>query len=618
MIGQLVFQAQLALITEATSAFSRFDVRTIEFAWMASIVVMLVIGGSDFTAAARSAWARVRWPQRAGMWETVVVGSIVTIFATLVVVGWRNPPSNMDSMVYHLPRAMQWIQNGSVAHFATHYLAQIELGPLHEFNLAHVHLLSGGTDRFDGYVQLVALAIAVIGASELARLLGAERSGQLLAALVCATIPSAILEATSTQNNLFAASLGIGILLLLLTWRSTTGTLPRAALLGCGLGLAGLAKGTLPILIAPACVVLGLRVIGRDWPVGRELSGRFVESLIVVAACTAILVAPFFGRNYALFGNITGPVSRSTVSRDLTLKAAAGNVLRSTAANFMVGNGRDGLSAAVSRTVLQSLERVWAPLGIRPEDDRYFLGWDFDAFKIQDYTVRARQEAFGANPLHVVLICWAMSYLIVASLRRRDLRVAALLAISVACGFLLFSGAMRWNVFAVRYHVPLFVVSSALIAVSFERHRIVGRVVGFVLVVACLPQLLDNHARSLLHPRYPFPTPLAAYFRAGDETAKAYEDATDALARSRCHNLGIANWVLAEYPLWAGLRENRWNGRIAHVNVKNESSRLADVNFRPCAQVSEVTPGSPSQEAGQWTFRLGKIGLAIDPSALQP
>jgi hypothetical protein len=177
---------------------------------------------------------------------------------------------------------------------------------------------------------------------------------------------------------------------------------------------------------------------------------------------------------------------------------------------------------------------------------------------------------------------------------------------------------MRWSVFAVRYQVPLLVVWSALIAVSFERYRAIGRAVGLAVLVACLPQLLDNHARSLLHPRYPFPTPLAAYFQDADDAAKAYGDVTAAVARSQCQNLGIANRVLGEYPLWAGLRERGWTGRIAHVGVTNESSRLADATFRPCAEVFEVKPDTVSRDPRTLTFPFGKLVLSLDPGAVQP
>ena len=57
--------------------------------------------------------------------------------------------------MYHLTRVAHWIQNSSVHHYATHTTAQLELAPLHEFNMLHLHLLAD-TDRLDGFVQLAA------------------------------------------------------------------------------------------------------------------------------------------------------------------------------------------------------------------------------------------------------------------------------------------------------------------------------------------------------------------------------------------------------------------------------------------------------------------------------
>ena len=73
--------------------------------------------------------------------------------------------------MYHLARVAHWIQNSSVDHYATHTTAQLELAPLQEFNMLHLHLLAD-TDRLDGFVQLAAFVVAIVGVSELARLLG--------------------------------------------------------------------------------------------------------------------------------------------------------------------------------------------------------------------------------------------------------------------------------------------------------------------------------------------------------------------------------------------------------------------------------------------------------------
>ena len=50
-----------------------------------------------------------------------------------------------------------------------------------EYNLAVLRLLTGG-DSFDGYIQLLAAVICVLGASELAGRLGLSRRGQIFAA----------------------------------------------------------------------------------------------------------------------------------------------------------------------------------------------------------------------------------------------------------------------------------------------------------------------------------------------------------------------------------------------------------------------------------------------------
>ena len=133
------------------------------------------------------------------------IAALTVIFGLLVASGFLHAPYYADSMVYHLARVEHWIQNGSVAFFATHYLAQVEFSPLSEYNLAHLHLLSG-SDRFDACMELLGALVSIVGVSELARLLGGSRSTKIAASVISATIPSGILLATSTDNDYFAGS----------------------------------------------------------------------------------------------------------------------------------------------------------------------------------------------------------------------------------------------------------------------------------------------------------------------------------------------------------------------------------------------------------------------------
>ena len=98
--------------------------------------------------------------------------------------------------------------------------------PLMEYNLAVLRLLTGG-DSFDGYIQLLAAVICVLGASELAGRLGLSCRGQIFAALFVATVPTFVLEVTSTTSGIFAGAVGVAALVVL-TSRSSTASWARA------------------------------------------------------------------------------------------------------------------------------------------------------------------------------------------------------------------------------------------------------------------------------------------------------------------------------------------------------------------------------------------------------
>jgi hypothetical protein len=627
LIAFLVFEAVVALLTQLSSVGHHFDTTSVVVVW---VVVVLVLIGLAWPSVVESAkrvrsGAAGRQITALSLEERILLLTITGFFAVLSVVGWLYPPNNGDSLVYHLPRVVHWIQEGSVTHFATHYLAQIELSPLHEYNLAQLHLLAGGSDRLDGYVQLAAMAVFVIGVSEVARLLGASRRGQWTAAALAVTIPTGILEATSTQNNDFAGAIAIAILAVLLAWRPGPGWTVKAGAVGLGAGLAALTKGTLPALIGPAAVVLAVVVIRREVTVRSPAqTARRTLAVAGIAGVSALAVCfPFFYGNVQAFGSLTGPVSRSTIDSQFDVRAGLGNVIRSTAADFWIGNGRSGFETTVSKAALETGQGLYDQLGVSQNDVRFALGTNTRAFKVQDYERLTRAEDYGANPWHVVLIVLtgtALAGWVLAG--DRSLRVALLLALGLAGGYLLFTMTARWSAFNVRYQLPLLAAWCPLIAIVLDRlWRVIGIVVLAGLVVASLPALLDNFRRSLLHPQYHFTSTLQPYFldagklgRAGGHGVRSveYGAVTQAIAQSGCQRVGLANWILVEYPIWAGLRLADWHGTIEQVGVTNESARYEVVGFNPCAVIRQETPTYVAPDDGRAHLQFGKLALAID------
>ena len=304
--------------------------------------------------------------------DRVGVGVLVAIFGILAVVGLKYLPSNSDALVYHLPRVEHWIQNRTVAPFATHYLPQVEFPPLDEFNLALLHLL-GGTDRIDAVVALLSFVVCVVGVSELARLFGAPPRVQIEASLICATVPTGLLLATSTENDCFAAGIGIGILVILAALPASDHRWRAAAIVGLSVGLAYMSKTTILVMLAPAGAVLAIVALYRAARISDSKS-RVLGTLGAVGiagVCALVVVSPFTTQEIAVFGSPVGPATTGSASSHITVSAGAANVTRSLANDFAIGNGSSGIQYVVGRTVLHALHGIFVDTHISQRDVRY-------------------------------------------------------------------------------------------------------------------------------------------------------------------------------------------------------------------------------------------------------
>ena len=629
VLAFLAFQLIVLGVTEVTSIGHRFTFGTVTFVLGLVVVALAIPTWKQATRFVR--WLRtdgaVRgglggWLRRSSIEDRIWLGVLVAVFGILVAVGSAYPPSNTDSLVYHLARVQHWIQNRTVAPFATHYLPQVAFAPLGEYNLALLHLLSG-TDRYDAGVALVAAVISVVGASELARLLGASRSVQIVAAVVCATIPSGVLLATSTENDYFAAAIGIGLLIVAVSCAPTGRWLPRAIALGAAAGLAFMTKATIPLMLGPAALVLltvaFARVRAASDP--RALVRRALAVVATAGVCALVVVGPFAAQSVELFGSPIGPASASGISSPLTLPAGTANVIRSVANNFHIGNGSSGPEYEVSRVVLGGLGHVFNLLHVAADNALYTATPGYDAFQVRNYVSSDRTEILGANPWQVLLVLGSLVVLAVAIRRgAKRLRVPLLVGVALAVGFVLFTFVARWGIWNSRYGLPLLVAWSSLIAIALSRLSVwVTRVVLVVLVVACLPQLLDSTTRPLVGAR-PYGESsshsLAPYFvaccrRTLDQVVPAYERITASVSQSTCRRVGIANWVRFEYPLWVGLQRDHWTGTLDDVNVHNQTTDL-ESTIRPCATITQVGSKYRTPRNGTVNMQLADLALSID------
>jgi hypothetical protein len=139
------------LIVELSSVFHRFNAATVGGAWV--LTDLFLLATAITLARRRSAlsvedwrhWIRAARGDACAAWPLdarLYLGFTVLLAAFLLGLAVTLPTTNSDSLAYHLPRVLHWIQQQS-DHFPTSNTRQIEYGPWSGFVVANIFLLSG-------------------------------------------------------------------------------------------------------------------------------------------------------------------------------------------------------------------------------------------------------------------------------------------------------------------------------------------------------------------------------------------------------------------------------------------------------------------------------------------
>ena len=133
----------------------------------------------------------------------IIIWMAIIIFTTFFT-GIISPPTNYDSMTYHLARAAFWKQNHNINHYVTTAEIQNE-NPLNaEIGLLWIMLFTN-SDNITFLVQWICFLIILITLYKLLRLLNFNKAISLITVFVFSTLDIVLLEASSTQNDLVAA-----------------------------------------------------------------------------------------------------------------------------------------------------------------------------------------------------------------------------------------------------------------------------------------------------------------------------------------------------------------------------------------------------------------------------
>jgi hypothetical protein len=474
-----------------------------------------------------------------------------------------------------MPRVAHWIQNGSVDHYPTHIVRQIYLAPWAEFAITQFQVLSGG-DRFANLVQWLAMLGSLVGVSLIAEQLGARRPGQILSAVVCATTPMGILQASGAQNNWVVSFWLVCLAYHLLSLISQPNSTTEAAWAGASLGLAILTKGTAYLIALPFVVWTVIAAWSRG-------DGRWRAPAIIGLAVLAIN-AGHYTRNVRVWGSPLGPGGEGPfvyANESFGPLQLVSNVVRNLALHLRTPDDR------VNRLIEAEIRRFHRFLQVDIDDPK--TTWFDTTFHLPPRGSSLDEDSAG-NPVHAALI--AMScFMLVATPSLRRHRALLLYAAVLVVAFLVFALYLRWQPWHSRLHLPLFVLWSSVLGVVWERHRRLALSVSGVLLVLALPSVVDNRSRPLLgHEAVFWHSRANQYLTTRPELREPYNAALRQINEAGCSNIGL--WIevdAAEYPMWvlAGHEAGAGRVHIEHIYVKNASVRAplsSELDtFDPCA-----------------------------------
>jgi 4-amino-4-deoxy-L-arabinose transferase-like glycosyltransferase len=592
--GTCLWAALLAILVEILSLFHALNKPALLIAWsaLAAGVWLLVVKAP--AALEFSPRECRRCLNELPVFAKCCWIGVTLIAALLLGVAVTTPPTNWDSMAYHLPRVLHWIQNGSVAHFATDNTRQIEFGPLGGFIIAHL-LLLGGSDQLVNLPQWTAMLLSVLAVSLMVELLAQAclatpsspdflRRAGAMASVFTVTIPMGMMQSLTPQTDYLTAFWMAAAFVFALAFYLQPSCLWLLA--GCGLacGLGTLTKGTTYVYAAPLVLAGVVWVLRQPNPFRGKL-----KLALVFSSGFFLLNGPHFMRNQALFGSPLGSdeIHKLECNERMTPITFASNLIRNLALHNNCG------LRPVTRTLNAVATKLHEQTGARIDDPRttYPPGpvKFIDRFIVYD--------DYASAPVHLL---WIVVGLTVAVARWREAKKLVGYAALIAGSFAIFVALLKYQFWHSRFHLAYFILLSPMVALALTKgQRARGWAASCVLATVFLYALLClrcNEARPLLHPRFVTLPRESQYLdiHASHWTPALQRISAD-IARSGCDSVGLKlGFDAFEYPIWLMLRDRGFTGTINHCFVEHVSGRLPVLNPTPAAIIAKVSTPPPA------------------------
>lgn len=579
----------VVLITEALSTLHWITRAGLSAAWLvfalASVAWLAYVKRAPRPATDSSDRSEP-FVSRFDLTDRLIVGFIILLTALIGITALVCAPNTWDAMEYHLPRVVEWISNHSVHLYPTIDRGQLSMPPLAEYIVLHLDLLYG-SDRLVNLVQWFAYVGFILAISLIVEELQGSRRMQLFAAALTAALPTAVLGASGTKNDLVLAYWITLSVYLLLRWRSRQDWIHTLAL-GSTLSLAVFTKGTAYTFIP--CLVIACAL---TW--NTKAIRRFAIRLPVFALLCIAVNGPLWVRNHTFSGSILGlpyfdgqgsAQGRTFANSHITPARTLAGVARNVALNMATP------SSHINDISTHIFSRFIRALGVDPNDPgQIFCSQNGNCLPFSIH-FEPRYEYYSGNQIQLLLFVLAAVLYIVNFRKMRP--AVGWLGLGLVGSFVMYSAMLRWSPWSARFQVSLFVLAGAFIALVLVEKlpRRVQTAILFVSLFLALPLALMNETRPLLKFHKPrlgiltMPRDQTYFLDHHEDRADSFIAAARATASLTCRSIGVdAKLLHFEYPIFAIISEDKKARTFSYVSVDNSTEQFRSADTPPACAV---------------------------------
>lgn len=557
-------------VTEILSFLHALNRISIIIAWIALLLLLFCAKFFLTVKLQTEALNKTEWIFRLII---IALGSYVGFMA------FNTIPYNYDSMVYHLPRVMHWIQNESVEFYATNINRQIFSSPLAEYMILHIELLFG-KETFYNLVQFSSYIVSAIVIYGICSKINLSVHIRYLAAILFMSMPIAIAEAITTQNDLLACMWTLcGVYLVLEHIMANNLNLSgkhvgKTILLAVVCAMCYLTKGTSCIVLIPFILGMGImRIIKKDSII--TLAVHFLIAIFVIG----IIIFPFIFKNYQLYGSVLGLNNYDNELVDtFQVKYLIVNIFKN-AANHFTFNEYTWMNEWIKKIVFG----IAALMNIDVNDEMITRpGYTFSI--IPSYSC-------DFAPTTIIILLSLLLLLILPLIYKKISRLHFFYLTMSYCAFLLLFSLIRWQPWVTRLtigemgilcvSIGIFLNALCIRLTNFRQGIITGVLTLCLLSIVNPLQSLSTEQKDTL---------VYGNFNGNRYVEDKYLKAVEFVKMLEYKNIGIKTGVNSyEYPLWKQLSEN--GVMIEHIMIEDEVlSQLEDKSYIPdCILIMDVS-----------------------------